>query len=90
MDNIRVIFVVVIDLEIESCILFGLDYQPQFGKMSPHSSKTGPGRRRKSSLHTVVSKLLRVHNSDRVNKYIYTVTSLRNCTLVLGLDRGPC
>ena len=38
-----------------------LDYQPLFGKMSPHSSpervsfrggsKTGPGRRRKSSLH---------------------------------------
>ena len=56
MDNIRVIFVVVIDLEIESCILFGLDYQPQFGKMSPHSSKTGPGRRRKSSVHTVVSE----------------------------------
>ena len=33
-----------------------LDYQPLFGKMSPHSSpprggsKTGPGRRRKSSL----------------------------------------
>ena len=44
MDNIRVIFVVVIDLEIESCILFGLDYQPQFGKMSPHSSEIGPGK----------------------------------------------
>ena len=35
-----------------------LDYQPLFGKMSPHSSsslrggsKTGPGRRRKSSLY---------------------------------------
>ena len=27
-----------------------LDYQPLFGKMSPHSSKTGPGRRWKSSL----------------------------------------
>ena len=31
-----------------------LDYQPLFGKMSPHSSRggsqTGPGRRRKSSL----------------------------------------
>ena len=56
MDNIRVIFVGVIDLEIESSILFGLDYQPLFGKMSPHLSKTGPGRQRKSSLHTVVSK----------------------------------
>ena len=27
-----------------------LDYQPLFGKMSPHSSKTGPGRRRISRL----------------------------------------
>ena len=27
-----------------------LDYQPLFGKMSPHSSKTRTGRRRKSSL----------------------------------------
>ena len=42
-----------------------LDYQPLFGKMSPHSSpervsfrggsKTGPGRRRKSSLPYVMS-----------------------------------
>ena len=43
-----------------------LDYQPLFGKMSPHSSprksslrggsKTGPGRRRKSSLYRAIKK----------------------------------
>ena len=33
---------------IPSGSLVRLDYQPLFGKMSPH--KTGPGRRRKSSL----------------------------------------
>ena len=57
----------------ERGILHRLDYQPLFGKMSPHSSperaflffsfrggsKTGPGRRRKSSLHFTLRPLNR-------------------------------
>ena len=42
-------------LQLSSGPFIRVDYQPLFGKMSPHSwgSKTGPGRRRKSSLTNI-------------------------------------
>ena len=50
-----------------------LDYQPLFGKMSPHSSlrggsKTGPGRRRKSSLLFQLVSYPRCHYIKRFTR----------------------
>ena len=64
---VQIHFIVNIDFLRFSCF-YRLDYQPLFGKMSPHSSperasfrggsKTGPGRRRNSSLLRICRRCL--------------------------------
>ena len=72
-----------------------LDYQPLFGKMSPGRIKTGPGRRRKSSL----GKWVTVHAShwalqyqqqqqNFINKKIYLKKYCLQLTRLF--DEGQC
>ena len=56
----KLVVVVVLDDVILASVLslrHRLDYQPLFGKMSPQSSKTEPGKRQKSSLPAPQTKL---------------------------------